>query len=140
ALRCLLHFEGTDGDDALARFAGRWRADPLVTDKWLALVATVPQPSTVERVRALLADPDLWQPRNPNRVRALLGSFARANPMALHRLDGAGYGLLCEQALAIDALNPQVAARLLTALEQWHRMEPRRRAVVGATLDAISAG
>jgi aminopeptidase N len=137
ALRCLLHFEGPGAEAALAGFARRWRADPLVTDKWLALVATIPQPGTVERVGALLADAGVWQPRNPNRVRALLGSFARGNPLALHRLDGAGYALLCEQARRIDGLNPQVAARLLTALEQWHRLEPRRRAVAGSALDAL---
>ena len=139
ALRCLLHFDAPDAAAALHAFAARWRDDPLVTDKWLALVASIPQTGTLERVQALLDDPLLWQPRNPNRVRAVLGSLARSNPLALHRRDGAGYALLCGQVQAIDALNPQVAARLLTALEQWHRLAPERRQAAAAALDTLSA-
>jgi aminopeptidase N len=70
-------------------------------------------------------------------VRALLGSFARNNPIACHRRDGAGYALLFEQIAIIDALNPQVAARLLTALEPWQRFDPERRALIEAGLRGL---
>ncbi len=140
ALSCLVHFDAPAAAAALAGFRARWQGDMLVTDKWLALVATRPQPEALDDVRALLADAALWQPANPNRVRALLGSFARSNPLACHRRDGAGYALLFEQISAIDPLNPQVSARLLTALEAWHRLDAERRGHIERGLRALLAG
>src|SRR5690606_17516362 len=90
----------------------------------------------LDDVIALLDGPH-WQPRNPNRVRALLGSFARNNPAALHRSDGAGYALLFAQVPIIDALNPQVASRLLGALETWRRLDADRQASIEAALLAL---
>jgi aminopeptidase N len=138
ALAALLHHEVPSAGAALAAFRGRYAQDPLVTDKWLALVASRPQPDAVEQVQALLHDP-LWTPRNPNRVRALLGSFARNNPVGFHRRDGAGYALLFAQVPVLDALNPQVAARQLTVLENWRRLDPARQALIGGQLEALAA-
>jgi aminopeptidase N len=137
ALAALLHHDAPDAGAALAAFRARYADDALVTDKWLALVATRPQPDAVEQVQALLHDP-VWNPRNPNRVRALLGSFARSNPVAFHRRDGAGYALLFAQLPGLDALNPQVAARQLTVLENWRRLDPARRALIGGQLEALA--
>jgi len=105
-----------------------------MTDKWLAIAVTRPQPEALDDVQALLADAEIWQPANPNRVRAVLGGFARSNPVACHRRDGAGYALLFAQIGAIDALNPAVAARLLTVLEPWQRLDVGRRALIEAGL------
>jgi aminopeptidase N len=74
---------------------------------------------------------------NPNRVRALLGAFA-ANPLGLHAADGEGYRYLAERVVALDARNPQVAARLLRALLRWRDYEPRRQAAMHAALESIS--
>ncbi len=89
-------------------------------------------------MQALLHDP-LWSPRNPNRVRALLGSFARSNPIGFHRRDGAGYALLFAQIPVLDALNPQVAARQLTVLENWRRLDAARQALISTQLQALPA-
>jgi aminopeptidase N len=126
ALTQLVHFDAPTASDALGEFRRRWADDPLVSDKWIGIVATRPQPEAVDDVLALLAEP-LWQPKNPNRVRALLGSFARGNPVAAHRRDGAGYALLFGEIARLDAINPQVAARLLTAFEPWKRLDEERR-------------
>ena len=138
ALTALVHFDAPDAEAALSAFRARYARDPLVTDKWLAIVATRPQADTVERVQALLHDP-LWSPRNPNRVRALLGNFARSNPIAFHRRDGAGYALLFAQIPVLDALNPQVAARQLTVLENWRRLDAARQALISSQLQALPA-
>jgi aminopeptidase N len=137
ALACLIHFDAPAAGTALAQFRQQWRHDPLVTDKWLAIAASRPQPEALDDLRGLLADPAICQPANPNRVRALLGSFARNNPIACHHRDGAGYALLFEQIAIIDALNPQVSARLLTALEPWQRFDPQRRALIEAGLRGL---
>ncbi len=138
ALRCLLHFDAPGAEAALAVFRERFAPDPLVTDKWIALLATRPHPEALAAVQALLAS-EHWKPANPNRVRALLGNLARNNPLAFHRRDGAGYALLAGQAAALDAINPQVAARLLSAFEPWRRLDAGRAALVEHQLRALQA-
>jgi aminopeptidase N len=65
---------------------------------------------------------------NPNKARSLLGAFCSANPINFHTADGSGYGFLKEQIIALNALNPQVAARLVTPLTRWKKLpEPNRQ-------------
>ena len=120
ALRVLLHRALPGADAALASFRAGFADDPLVTDKWIALVATRPVSGVLDDVDALLAS-DAWKPANPNRVRALLGSWSRSNPRGFHRRDGESYRRLAEQVRRLDPLNPQVAARLLGVFESWRR-------------------
>jgi aminopeptidase N len=136
ALRCLVHNAAPSASAALAGFQQRHRDDPLVTDKWIAVVATRPHADALEDVRGLLASA-WWTPANPNRVRALLGSVSRANPTAFHRIDGAGYRLLAEQLPRLDALNPQVAARLLSGFESWRRLSGARREHAALALQSL---
>jgi len=89
-------------------------------------------------VQALEADP-AFTLKNPNRARALLGSYASGNPTGFHRVDGAGYRLYAERLLALDALNPQIAARLATAFNGWQRLEPQRRDLAHAALAGLAA-
>ena len=138
ALTVLIHGGAAQAEAALDAFQQRIGEDLLLNDKWIAAVATRPQPAALDEVLDLLSSPH-WHPRNPNRVRALLGSFARSNPAAFHRADGAGYALLFAQLPKIDALNPQVAARLLGALEAWKRFDAGRRELIEAGLRALAA-
>ncbi|MEO5596449.1 MAG: aminopeptidase N, partial [Lysobacteraceae bacterium] len=121
ALRCLVHADAPAARAALETFRTQHRDSPLVTDKWIAVVATRPHVDALDDVDELLASSEWWLPTNPNRVRAVLGSFSRANPTAFHRADGSGYRLLLEQLPALDTINPQVAARLLSGFESWRR-------------------
>jgi aminopeptidase N len=113
-------------ENALLAFHERYRDDPLVVDKWLGLQAQIPEPGTLDRVQRLLNHPS-FSLANPNRVRALIGTFASANQSQFNRLDGAGYEFTVDIALEIDARNPQVAARLLSAFKSWQALEPCRR-------------
>ena len=115
---------------ALDDFYQRYADDPLIIDKWLALQAAIPEPATLDRVRALTAHP-AFSMANPNRVRALIGSFAQANHTQFNRADGAGYDFVAEFVIALDPKNPQVAARLMGAFRSWRALEagaarPRR--------------
>ena len=136
ALRVLVHVDAPGRAAALDAFRQAHAGDLLATDKWIALVATRPSPQALADVEALLASP-WWLPTNPNRVRALLGSFARSNPAAFHRRDGAGYRRLADEAVVLDAINPQVAARLLGAFETGARLQGERRGLVQATLRSL---
>ena len=118
---------------ALARFHDLFADDALVIDKWFALQAAVPDRGgdTLDKVDALLKHPD-FNARNPNRARSLIFTFCNGNPAGFHRTDGAGYTFWREQLLAIDAFNPQVAARLARALDRWKKLaEPYRSAAQG---------
>ena len=93
--------------------------------------------AALERVRALMAHPD-FDLRNPNKVRALIGSFAHANPLRFHAADGSGYAFLRAQVLALDPANPQIAARLLRAISRWRRYDEGRQARMREVLEAVA--
>lgn len=101
--------------ELLDEFYARYQGDRLVLDRWFAWQAAWPHADAVDSVATLLQHPR-FDPANPNRVRAVLGGFAMANPIALYRDDGAGIQLFFEQLAALDQRNPQLAARLLSPL------------------------
>jgi aminopeptidase N len=139
ALRVLLrHGDAGMRHGALAAFRARHGQQPLVMDTWFAVQAEVAGVDALDTVRALLADA-AFTLRNPNRVRAVLGTFARQNRTAFHRADGAGYALLVAQLQALDKLNPQTAAALAQAFNGWARLEPKRRALAESHLRALAA-
>ncbi len=138
ALTLLADVAGDAGDKALRQFHDRWRGEPLVMGKWFAIQAMADRPDTFDRVLDLTRHP-AFDRRNPNKVYALIGAFALNNPAHFHRADGAGYRFLVDQALAIDTLNPSVAAHLLESLSRWRRLEPGRRALMRAQLDRVLA-
>ena len=136
ALAVLAGVACPEREAALAAFHARWRDDALVLDKWFAIQAMSALPDTGAAVRALAAHPD-FDLRNPNRVRALVGSFAAANQVRFHAASGDGYRFLAETILALDPLNPQVAARLVSPLGQWRRMDAARQGAMRAALQRI---
>jgi aminopeptidase N len=137
ALGALANCDCPERRPALDAFHARWRDEPLVVDKWLATEAASRLPGTVERVRELTGHP-AFTLQNPNKVYALLGSFA-ANQVNFHAADGSGYRLMTEQALLLDAVNPQVASRMVRNFERFRRFEPGRRALMRAALERIAA-
>jgi aminopeptidase N len=137
ALTALAQIAGEDRELALGAFVERYAAEPLVLDKWFGIQAAIAEPGTLDRVRNLMSHPGFAM-SNPNRVRALIGSFALANPTQFHRADGAGYDFLARTVLTLNSSNPQVAARLLTAFSTWRRMEPGRRLAAEQTLNRIA--
>jgi aminopeptidase N len=112
-------------DGAFAHFYDRFRSDPLVLDKWMALQAGSSLPGTEKTVRGLMKH-TAFDIRNPNRVRSLVGAFA-ANHLRFHAADGSGYALLGETVRELDAINPQVAARMAGCFEAWRRYDSARQ-------------
>ncbi|WP_348691018.1 aminopeptidase N [Acidovorax soli] len=113
---------------ALARFHTLFKDEPLVIDKWFALQAGAPDRAgnVLPTVRQLLQHPD-FSLKNPNRARSVIFSYCSANPGAFHRADAAGYVFWSDRVIELDALNPQVAARLARALDRWKKLaEPWR--------------
>ena len=136
ALGVLSQIPGEPREKAFADFAESYRAEPLALDKWFALQATIPEAGTVARIRSLQAHP-AFALANPNRVRSLVGTFSLANPSQFNRADGEGYRLLAETVSALDSMNSQIAARLLTAFGSWRNLEPVRREAARSALQVI---
>jgi len=124
-------------EHALDAFGRRYAMEPLILDKWFALQAQIPERGTLERVRGLMRHKG-FSTSNPNRVRALVGGFT-ANHTQFNRADGAGFRLLEEVVVGLDPTNPQVAARLLTAMRSWRSLEEKRRREARAMLERVAA-
>jgi aminopeptidase N len=137
ALAALVSLDAPEREDALQAFYDRFRDDALVLDKWFALQAMAQRADTLQTVERLAAHPD-FTISNPNRLRALAGSFA-ANQWAFHSGEGSGYRFLAEMILAADRLNPQVAARFVPPLGRWRRFEPSRASRMREALERIVA-
>jgi aminopeptidase N len=130
ALSALVECHADLAEPALARFHDLFKGEALVLDKWFALQARAPEHEgrVFARVKALLKHPD-FSLRNPNRARSLLFSLAMFNPAAFHRADAAGYVFWAERVMEIDAMNPQLAARLARVMDRWRKLaEPYRSA------------
>jgi len=136
ALATLAQHDIHERQQALDRFYAQWKHDPQVVDKWFAIQAGSRLPDTLERVTALLQHPDFTL-SNPNKVRALIGRFCQGNPVRFHAADGRGYHFLAERVLELDGMNPQIAARLVSALSRWKRFDPARQQKMTQQLERI---
>jgi aminopeptidase N len=141
ALGALMLTDSPERTEALEAFHALHRDDALVMDKWLALQAgarTGPAGiSTLETVRSLMTHP-VFSIKNPNKARALIGTFCHGNPACFHAADGSGHDFWMERVLEIDGFNPQVAARLARAAATWKKLEPVRRESLRRHLESIA--
>jgi aminopeptidase N len=135
-LAALTRMNSSKREAAFAHFHDRFRDNPLVLDKWLGLQAGSCLPETVNDVRALTKHP-AFDMKNPNRVRALIGAFS-GNHLRFHAADGSGYALVAETIRALDAINPQTAARMSGAFEAWRRYDSKRQAQMKAELETMT--
>jgi aminopeptidase N len=97
-----------------------------------------PGAATLATVRELMEHPAFTM-RNPNRVRALIGAFAQGNPACFHAMSGEGYAFVADRILELDALNPQVAARMIAPLSRWRRYDDVRQQLMCEQLRRIQA-
>jgi aminopeptidase N len=135
ALTCLANAECPERQPALDAFYERWKDEPLVVDKWLAVQATSRLPGTLVRVNELLHHP-AFDIKVPNKVYSLIRAFA-SNHVRFHAADGAGYAFLADQVIALNALNPQVAARMARGFDRWTRFDENRKLKAKTQLERI---
>jgi aminopeptidase N len=121
----------------LQRFYEDFSREALVVDKWFAMQATAPG-TDVAAVRQLMEHP-AFTLKNPNRARSLIFSFCNGNPSQFHAPDGSAYAFWAEQVIALDALNPQVAARLARSMDRWRRYVPALQVHMRTALETVAA-
>jgi aminopeptidase N len=124
-------------DEKLADFHARYQGNALVIDKWFNLQAGSLHPHVLDQVKALSTHPD-FTISNPNRVRALYMALAN-NPSGFHDAGGEGYRMIGDLIIALDPINAQTAARFVSSLGRWRRVEPVRGAMMKAQLERIVA-
>jgi len=106
---------------ALSDFYDQWQHDVLVINMWLSLQASSDYIGGVSGVNDLLSHA-AFDIKNPNKVRSVIGAFAGQNLRHFHAEDGLGYQWLADRVIELDALNPQIASRLLGPLTKWKRI------------------
>lgn len=124
-------------DTLLNEFDAKWRHDVLVMDKWFALQAMKDSATSINDIKALYDHPS-FDFGNPNRVRALVGSFSHFNITQFHRADGKGYQLLGDLLVKLNDINPQNASRMLTPFMSWKRYDENRSAAMKAQLQRLA--
>lgn len=124
-------------EQLLGDFEQKWHEDGLVMDNWFRLQASSPAADVLERIFKLMLHPT-FSLKNPNRVRALIGTFAGANPVAFHAKDGSGYRFLGMILRRLNSINPQVAARIITPLIQFKRLDEERISLIRAELQQLA--
>ena len=122
---------------ALEKFYKDFEQEALVIDKWFALQATA-YTADVAAIRTLSEHP-AFTLKNPNRARSLIFSFCSGNPVNFHAVDGSGYEFWADQVIALNGVNPQVAARLARSLDRWRKYAPALQEKMRAALQRVAA-
>lgn len=129
-------------NDCLADFFSRYDGDALVIDKWFALQSSRPpvdQSETTLSVVKRLREHPAFKLNNPNRVRSVIHAFCSNNPASFHQRDGGGYAFWADSVLALDPVNPQVAARLARALDRWRLFSQPYQSLMKEALERVAA-
>jgi aminopeptidase N len=122
--------------DLLARFYERWQSEALVVNQWFAVQAAGVA-CDLDRLQSLVAHP-AFELTNPNKVRSVLTVFAGANQRNFHAIDGSGYAYIADRILALNEINPQMAASLAKPLTRWRRYAGERSNLMRAALMGIA--
>lgn len=137
ALSTLVNSAAPQRAEALVAFYARYQINANVIDKWFSTQAMSNRPDVLATVQALKTHSDFTL-TNPNRVRSLIGAFT-GNQRYFHAANGSGYTLLADTIIALDPINPQVAARLTPPLGRWRRFDAARQVLMRAALERILA-
>ncbi len=121
-LQTIVHYRNDLREDIVTRFYQQWQDTALVVDKWFSTLGSSTAENALDEIQ-LLFDHPAYTLHNPNRARSLLGALM-ANSRAFHQPDGAGYAFAADKILALDAINPQVAARLANPFVNWRKLVP----------------
>ena len=125
----------TRAEEAIEAFYQDWQQNELVLDKWFSVQALIPEPKTLQRVKSLISHPTFnWS--NPNKVRALIGSFIQ-NHLIFHAIDGSGYAFLTDCIKVLDKINPQVASRIVIPFTRALILDKTRRTLIQAELEDL---
>jgi len=123
--------------EALKHFYIDFENEALVIDKWFSLQGSAPGSDT-KAVRKLMQH-EAFSLTNPNRARSLIFAFCNSNAAQFHAIDGSGHVFWAEQVIALDKINPQVAARLARSMDRWRKFTPVLQASMQLALEKVAS-
>ncbi len=138
AFHALVKSSCPDTKNVINNFYEQFEQHALAMDKWLAVQATVAKPDTLEQVKRL-EKKRIFDRKNPNKLRSLVGTFVAQNPVCFHAIDGSGYEYLTNWLIELDPINPQVAARLAGSFNSWRSYDEVRQGLVKKALEKINS-
>ena len=121
----------------LVDFYQRFADESLVVNMWFQAQAVQESDNALIHMQQLLEHP-AFDLQNPNKCRALIASFCQHNHAAFHAVDGSGYQFLAAQIIALDKLNPQIAARMMSPLSHWRKYTANHAEHMRAALQTIA--
>ena len=125
---------------ALDDFYDRYGNNPLIVDKWFTLQATIPEPATLDRVKALTGTSGVLVRQSQSRARLDPRISLLANPKEFNRADGAGYDFIVD--IGAGARSQESATRgaaVCPRCKSWRVLEPGRRAMAEKALQRVAA-
>jgi aminopeptidase N len=123
-------------DTIYQRFHDQWQDDLSMLNRWYSLESSAKRSDAARYATTLLAHPK-FDPKNPNRVRAVVYAFADGNWSGFHASDGSGYRFVADQIIAFDAQNPSLASRFCEPFSRWHKFEPNAQRMQRLQLERI---
>lgn len=129
------NWEGEEREEVFKEFYERWKNNALVLDKWFRIQAGSDRKDVLTLVKKLMEHPD-FSIKNPNKVYSLVGGFT-ANLPYFHDKSGGGYEFLADTVIKLNALNPQVAARMINPFTRWKQFDKERQALMRAQLERL---
>jgi aminopeptidase N len=136
ALSLLSQYTNPYREKALKDFESKWKHEPLVMDKWFSIQAMSNDKNCLQQLKLLMKH-DMFELKNPNRVRSLISVFASLNFINFHNIDGSGYTFIADMVIQLDNLNPQVASRLVKSFSRWKRYSSTRQSLMKEQLQRI---
>ncbi|MCP4769547.1 MAG: aminopeptidase N [Gammaproteobacteria bacterium] len=136
-LQVVVHCRHPLREHIVTQFYQQWKDNTLVVDKWFSVLGSSQLDDALEQIKPLFDHP-AYSLTNPNRARSLLGAMI-ANSSAFHQADGAGYAYTAQKILQLDAINPQVAARLANPFVHWRRLIAGQDQLMKSQLESMLA-
>jgi aminopeptidase N len=136
-LQVVVHCRHPLRERIVTQFYQQWKDNALVVDKWFSVLGSSQLDDALQQIKPLFDHP-AYSLTNPNRARSLLGSMI-GNSSAFHQVDGAGYAYAAQKILQLDAINPQIAARLANPFVHWRKLVAGQDQLMKSQLEAMLA-
>ena len=122
----------------LDTFHDRWQENALVLEKWFSFESMSSISGHIERLKQLMQHPK-FDPKNPNKLRVVLGAFMSGNPVRFYAADGSGFEFIADCLIDIDKRNSQLAARMVLPLTRMSAYSEKRQYQMRRALERMQA-
>ncbi|MCH2188906.1 DUF3458 domain-containing protein, partial [Candidatus Gracilibacteria bacterium] len=136
ALKDIVHTDAAEKTEVLSDFIDKWKHDTNVVDKWFSVQAMSPT-TTAADIQTLMQH-ELFDIKNPNKLRSVIAAFAVNNYLNFHAPDGSGYVVVADAVIEVSRFNSQIAGRLVKTMMKWRELEPKRSKLLRNELVRVS--